>query len=172
MPKTKVFIPTSHIKSLAIELLEERGVEVEDIAKIVYDLQKKYNDITMEQCIENVYAVLDKRELLYALLVGIELDKLTEQKKLSEPLQEILEADESLFGIDETLALGSVFGYGSIAITNYGYLDKVKPHIIGNLDTNKHQVHTFLDDLVAAIASGAAARLAHRTRDSLENGHA
>ena len=43
--------------------------------------------------------------------------------------------DEALFGIDEILALSIVNLYGSIGFTNYGYVDKVKPGIIKNLDS-------------------------------------
>lgn len=168
MVEMKDYIPTMELKKVAVELLQTRGVTIEEMAKIVYDLQKKYNNITFNQCIEHVDAVLNKREILHALIVGIELDQLAEKKQLSNTLQQILETDESLFGVDETMALGSVFGYGSIALTNFGYLDKVKPGIIGQLDRNENQVHTFLDDLVAAIVAATAARVAHRSRDEME----
>lgn len=102
----------------------------------------------------------------HAILVGIELDELAEKKMLSAPLQQIVEADEGLFGVDETIALGAVFTYGSIAVTTFGHLDKNKIGLISKLDTKiGGAVHTFLDDLVASIASSAASRLAHRTRD-------
>lgn len=155
------------VEQAARDLLKERGVEILDIAKIVYELQSPYNNgLTMEDCIESVNKVLQKREIQHALLVGIELDKLAEQKKLSEPLQSIVEMDEGLFGVDETIAIGSVFGYGSIAVTTFGYLDKEKVGIIKKLDRNSvNRVNTFLDDLVCSIASNAASRLAHRLRD-------
>lgn len=150
--------------------LGERGVMVDDIAYIVYEMQSPYNDnLTMEHCKESVQAVLRKREVQHALLVGIELDQLAEQGKLSEPLLTLVRTDESLFGCDETLALGSVLGYGSIAVTTFGHLDKKKVGIIQKLDT-KHGngVHTFLDDLVASIAASASSRIAHRFRDDEE----
>lgn len=88
---------------------------------------------------------------------------------LSEPLQAIVEMDEGLFGVDETIALGAVFGYGSIAVTTFGHLDKYKLGIIRKLDTKTNEgVHTFLDDLVASIAANASSRLAHRLRDQEE----
>ena len=68
----------------------------------------------------------------HALLVGIELDELAEKKLLSSPLQQIIESDEGLFGVDETIALGSVFTYGGIAVTTFGHLDKQKIGIIKN----------------------------------------
>lgn len=158
------------VENAARNLLIERGVTIEDIADIVYDMQKPYNDsLNMDECIESVDAVLEKREIQHALLVGIELDKLAEQKKLSEPLQSIVEMDEGLFGVDETIAIGSVFGYGSIAVTTFGYLDKEKVGIIKELDSKPdNKVHTFLDDLVASVAANASSRLAHRIRDRKE----
>jgi phosphatidylglycerophosphatase A len=60
------------------------------------------------------------------------------------------------------MALGIVNVYGSIGFTNYGYIDKVKPGILAKLnDHESGQIHTFLDDLIGAIAAAAASRLAH-----------
>ncbi|UTR15268.1 phosphatidylglycerophosphatase A [Salipaludibacillus sp. LMS25] len=159
------------VEAAARTLLKERGVELEAIAQIVYDMQSEYNEsLSMKECLESVDAVLEKREIQHAILVGIELDKLAEQKKLSEPLQSIVEMDEGLFGVDETIAIGSVFGYGSIAVTTFGYLDKQKIGIIKQLDSKPgDRVHTFLDDLVCSIAANASSRLAHRIRDREED---
>ncbi|SDM47155.1 Phosphatidylglycerophosphatase A [Psychrobacillus sp. OK028] len=163
---------TSRVHSREVEqatkdALKRRGVTIEEIAKIVYEMQFPYNKgLTIEHCIESVKSVLKKREMQHAILVGIELDELAEKKMLSAPLQQIVEADEGLFGVDETIALGAVFTYGSIAVTTFGHLDKNKIGLISKLDTKiGGAVHTFLDDLVASIASSAASRLAHRTRD-------
>ncbi|MGC4375457.1 phosphatidylglycerophosphatase A [Fictibacillus sp. Mic-4] len=163
-------ISSREVEIAARTLLAERGVKVTDIAEIVYEMQAPFSpNLTMEECIESVEAVLMKREIQHALLVGIELDKLAEERKLSEPLQSIIETDEGLFGVDETIALGAVFGYGSIAVTTFGYLDKYKTGIIRSLDTKTtNRVHTFLDDLVGSIAANASSRLAHRLRDKEE----
>ena len=152
--------------------LVRRGVTIEAVAEIVYELQLPYNKgLEMAHCIESVEGVLRKRELQHAILVGIELDELAEQGKLSAPLQQIVESDEGLFGVDETIALGAVFTYGSIAVTTFGHLDKNKTGIIKELDTKVGRgIHTFLDDLVASIAACAASRIAHRTRDLQEAG--
>lgn len=154
------------------DALLRRGVTLEDVAKIVYEMQVPYNEgLDLDECIDSVEKVLRKRELQHAILVGIELDELAEQGKLSTPLQQIVDSDEGLFGVDETIALGAVFTYGSIAVTTFGHLDKNKIGIINDLDTKKGiGVHTFLDDLVASIASCAASRLAHRKRDLDEAG--
>lgn len=81
----------------------------------------------MEECIENVEMVLRKREVQNAVLTGIQLDILAEQGQLISPLQEMIENDEGLYGVDEILAFSIVNVYGSIGFTNYGYVDKLKP---------------------------------------------
>lgn len=157
------------VAKAARDLLKERGVELIDIANIVHEMQVKYTPtLKLDDCLKSIDAVLEKREIQHAILVGVELDKLAEQGKLSEPLQSIVETDEGLFGVDETIALGSVFGYGSIAVTTFGYLDKVKTGIIKKLDEDPDHIHTFLDDLICSIAANASSRLAHRIRDKEE----
>ncbi|MDQ0205614.1 phosphatidylglycerophosphatase A family protein [Alkalicoccobacillus murimartini] len=163
-------VPCETVEMAARKKLIDRGVTIEAIAEIVYDLQKPYAaNLDLASCIESTDAVLNKREIQHAILVGVELDELAEKGLLSEPLLSMVKQDEGLFGVDETIALGSVFGFGSIAVTTFGYLDKQKVGIIDELDNKKHQVHTFLDDLVASIAASASARLAHRIRDLEEN---
>ncbi|MBA2877650.1 phosphatidylglycerophosphatase A [Anoxybacillus ayderensis] len=163
-------VSSQEVYERTLQLLTERGVTIPAIAEIVYEMQSPYNkNLTMAECIESVEKVLQKREVQHAILVGIELDKLAENGMLSEPLQTIVETDEGLFGVDETLALGAVLGYGSIAVTTFGHLDKNKVGIIKQLDTKRGKgVHTFLDDLVASVAASASGRLAHNLRDEEE----
>ncbi|SDT28101.1 Phosphatidylglycerophosphatase A [Paenibacillaceae bacterium GAS479] len=144
--------------------LERRGVTVADVAEIVHALQLPYNPhLTMEECLESVRTVLGKREVQYVLYTGIALDELAEKKLLPAPLQQIMEKDESLYGVDETLAMGITNVYGMIGLTSFGYLDKVKPGIISRLnDKSTGAVHVFLDDLVAGLAAAASARIAHQ----------
>jgi phosphatidylglycerophosphatase A len=151
-----------------LKVLKKRGVTVPQIAKIVYKLQKPYNPhLTIQLCEESVYAVLAKREVQFTLYTGIALDELAEQKLLPEPLQTIMEADEGLYGVDETLALGIVHVYGMIGLTSFGYLDKQKIGVIRKLNDNQHAIHVFLDDLVAGLAAAASARIAHHNGDAL-----
>jgi phosphatidylglycerophosphatase A len=166
----KRIVHSQEVKTAALKKLKERGVQLEDISIIVYEMQAPYHeDLSLDICLESVKAVLEKREILHAILVGIELDQLAERKLLSEPLQSLVQTDEGLFGCDETLALGSVLGYGSIAVTTFGHLDKHKIGIIKKLDTKRgNGIHTFLDDLVASIAASASSRIAHRQRDTDE----
>lgn len=106
--------------------------------------------------------MLAKREVQNAIITGVELDKLAEANQLSEPLLSILKTDQGLYGIDEILALSIVNLYGSIGFTNYGYLDKTKPGIVDKLNhKDGNSCHTFLDDIVSAIAAAAASRIAH-----------
>lgn len=152
------------LRERTINLLINRGVTINDISELVYFLQKNYlPDITILQCTDSVAAVLSKREVQNAVITGIQLDILTEKKQLFEPLQTMLDHDEGLYGVDETLALSIVNVYGSIGLTNYGYIDKIKPGILAKLNAHeKGQIHTFLDDLVGAIAAAAASRMAHK----------
>jgi phosphatidylglycerophosphatase A len=158
---------TVELEKKAREWLIERGVQVKDIAELVHFLQEKYYPgLTMDRCIYNVERVLSKREVQNAILTGIQLDVLTEQGKLEQPLQDNLERDESLYGIDEVIALSIINLYGSIGFTNYGYIDKQKPGILAKLnDKSSGECHTFLDDIVGAIAAAAASRLAHSQND-------
>lgn len=152
-----------------IELLEKRGVSMNDIAEIVMFLQSKYIlDITLDMCLDSVAAVLKKREVQNALLTGIQLDILAEQKQLLPPLQAIIESDEPLYGIDEVLALAIVNLYGSIGFTNFGYVDKLKHGKLADLNDKRFGVHTFLDDLVGAVAAAASSRIAHRQKQQEE----
>ena len=147
----------------AREWLQDRGVTIKDIADLVMVLQEKYHtDLKIETCIENVEKVLSKREVQNAILTGIQLDRLAEKKLLEEPLQSMIEVDEGLYGVDEVLAFSIVNVYGSIGFTNYGYIDKLKPGILKQLnDKSSGKCHTFLDDIVGAIAAAASSRLAH-----------
>ncbi|WP_075982770.1 phosphatidylglycerophosphatase A family protein [Bacillus massilinigeriensis] len=143
--------------------LKERGVTVHDMAELVYYLQEKYHpNLTIDKCIHNVEKVLSKREVQNAILTGIQLDILAEKRMLEDPLQSIIETDEGLYGVDEVLAFSIVNVYGSIGFTNYGYIDKLKPGILQMLnDKSTGKCHTFLDDIVGAIAAAASSRLAH-----------
>jgi phosphatidylglycerophosphatase A len=155
------------VEKTAREWMIKRGVKLEDIADLVYFLQKKYHpDLSMDECLENVDRVLTKREVQNAVITGIQLDILAEKGQLEEPLQSIIGTDESLYGVDEILAFSIVNIYGSIGFTNYGYIDKLKPGILQYLnDKSTGKCHTFLDDIVGSIAAAASSRLAHRARD-------
>ena len=95
-------------------------------------------------------------------MVALNLDNLANQNLLSQPLQEIVEQDSGVFGVDETLATQIANIFGSIGVSSFGFVDKTKPRIIGKLDTSPNQVNTFIDDIVGGIASAVAGKLAHK----------
>lgn len=150
------------MKTATLQQMEARGITLPELADLVYILQEKYySDLTMNQCLEAVDAVLGKREVQHAILTGLALDIMAEQKLLAEPLQSIIERDEPLYGIDEVLGMAITNIYGTIGVTSFGYLDKMKIGLVGRLDHDKTRVNTFADDIVAAIAAAAAAKIAH-----------
>lgn len=151
--------------------LFEYGVTVSDMADIVYNEQKKYEpSVTMPYAISTIEKVLDKREVQHGLLVALYLDSQANKGLLDYPLQYIVEEDNGVFGVDETLAKTILNEYGSIADSNWGYLDKVKPGIIGKLNDGQKdggRITTFLDDMISAIIASAEAIVAH----NLYKGH-
>ncbi len=151
------------LREHAIDLLNKRGVKMNDIADIVFELQKNYvDDLTHDMCMHHLDKVLDKREVQNAVITGIELDIAAESGHLSPVLSDLLMRDEGLYGIDEILVLSIVNVYGSIGLTNFGYVDKVKPGIIGKLNDEKNnRCNTFIDDIVGALAAATASRIAH-----------
>lgn len=162
-PKLYV-LNSEHVKEATFTLLAQRGVAVEHIAELVLKLQKAYYpDLTSEEALHHVHKVLEKREVQNAVLTGIQLDLLAENNQLLPPLQAMIQHDEGLYGCDEILALSIVNVYGSIGLTNFGYIDKVKPGVLERLNNNSdNEVHTFLDDIIGAIAAAASSRIAHR----------
>ena len=154
-------------RTKCIELLESRGVTVNDIAECARFLQADYHvDLKKEELLESVMSVLSKREVQNAIMTGIELDVAAEQGYMKDKdLAKILTRDEGLYGVDEVLAYGICNLYGSIALTNFGYIDKKKYGIIAKLNEDGKDtgtVNTFIDDIVGAIAASAASRFAHR----------
>ena len=151
-----------------INRFRDLGVEIKDLAEILYDLQSPYfDDLEIDYCKKQIFAVLEKREVQHAVLTGLEIDRLVDEQQFKEPIQSIIETDDPLYGVDEILALSITNVFGTISLTNFGYLDKVKPKIIGELDQKKEgsRVATMLDDLLCAIISSAASRMAHAQRN-------
>jgi len=160
---------TKNMRDICIKQLVDRGVEIKDIVDIVYDLQIKYvPGLDRSTCENAIMRVMGKREVQNAVLTGLELDRLAEKEELSEPLQSLINNDNPLYGIDEILVLSICNVYGSIGLTNFGYVDKMKPGIIGKLDKMGKQTntcHTFMDDIIGAIAAAAASSVAHNAEE-------
>lgn len=145
--------------------LAAKGVTYKDIAAIAYQMQSNFiDDLDIKEVQKDTISVLHKREVLNNAMVGLELDRLATEGQLSEPLEAIIRNDAGVFGVDEGLALSIANIYGTIGVTNYGYIDRDKVGIIKKLDEdkNEHVSNTFIDDLIGAIASAVSAKIAHR----------
>lgn len=151
------------LKQAACEALERRGVDLDDVARLVLDVvREKGLRLTPAECRQHLEKVLEKREVLFAILTGVTLDELAEAGALPEPLQDAVANDWPLYGIDEILATSITNIYGAVSLTRFGYLDKKKPGLVGLLNQKrKGRVHTFMDDLVAALVSSTLARIEH-----------
>lgn len=155
------------MQELCIKMLNDRGVRLEDIVECVIYLQAGYNSaMNPEETMEDVLSILDKREVQNTIMTGIAIDIAVEQKSFgNEQIRDIIGVDEGLYGIDEVLAYSICNLYGSIALTNFGYIDRVKPGIIGVLnEEHEGRCNTFIDDIVGAIAAAAASKSAHKRR--------
>lgn len=155
-PDTKAF-------NFVVDRLKERGVTIDDLVNLTYKMQADFiPNLTRDECREAVIDVMHKREFLNNAMVGLELDRLTENQQVAEPLASIIENDAGVFGVDEALALQIAELYGTIGVTNFGYLDRVKSDIIKKFDTDNGHVNTFIDDLLGAIVAAACGKLAHQ----------
>ena len=165
MEQKRIVFTRQEMYEINKNLLEERGVTLESIAEIAYRQQAKYNpNLDMKECLDSVKKIISYRDIFHLILLGVEIDKLTEQRKLSSPLQDILEADLGLFGVDEIFGLSIAQEFGVIGQTNFGDIDVNKPGIVKKLNEDGKagcvQCHTFLDDIVGAIAAAASTRVA------------
>lgn len=153
------------MQKINTEKLLERGVTIEDIAKIALKQQSKYNpNIDMGVCIESVEKILSLRDIFHLLQLGAEIDRLTEEGAFQGPIQDIMSYDLGVFGVDEIFGLDIARLYGAIGQTNFGDIDVNKPGIVARLNDagkgGKKACHTFLDDIVGAIAAAASTRVA------------
>lgn len=155
--------PDTKAYEFVVTRLKERGVDLHQLAKIAFDLQQQFiPELTEEDCYEELLNVMHKRELLNNAMVALELDRLAEENQIKEPLLSIIRKDAGVFGVDEALALQIAELYGTIGVTNFGYLDRVKSGIIKKFDTNSGHVNTFIYDLLGAIVAAACGKLAHQ----------
>jgi phosphatidylglycerophosphatase A len=68
-----------------------------------------------------------------------------------------------MFGIDELFGLELAGLYGTIGKTNFGDIDVNKPLVVDRLNEagkDGGMCHTFMDDIVGAIAAAASTRVA------------
>ncbi len=160
----KLVFSRDEMTRLCVEALESRGVTVDDIAEIAYMQQSRYTpNISREICVESVLKVISLRDIFHHVLLAVELDKMAEKKLFEGPIQDIIENDLGLFGVDEVLGLDVAGLYGVIGMTNFGDIDVNKHGIVNFLNQEGQKpgvVHTFLDDIVGAIAAAASTRVA------------
>lgn len=161
----RVYFSREEMYELNKERLLERGVKIEDIALIAYRQQGKYNpNLKMEDCVESVKKILSYRDIFHLVQLSIEIDRLTEEGVFRSPIQDIMRADLGMFGIDEIFGLNIASMYGTIGQTNFGDIDVNKPGIVKELNdggkANSGHCHTFLDDVVGALAAAASTRVA------------
>ena len=161
----KIYFSREEMFTLNKERLLERGVKIEDIALIAYNQQSKYTSgIRMEDGIESVCKILSYRDIFHLVQLSIEIDRLTELGAFRSPIQDIMKADLGMFGIDEIFGLSIAQMYGTIGQTNFGDIDVNKPGIVRKLNEDGKEgsshCHTFLDDVVGALAAAASTRVA------------
>ena len=145
---------------------DKRDISIDDIAQHAWEHQSQFNDdITIEEAKMAVHKVLKKREVRNALMVALAIDNLASAHQLPEPLQDIIATDKPCFGVDEMLAIDGIAQlYGSIAVSNFGYLDVHKSNTARKLDReqqNGGRISTMTDDCVSAIQACAEGYLAH-----------
>lgn len=152
-----------------MKILNKRGITFPVLSQMVYELQSPYNSkLTKEECDKHVLGVLRKQQTYHTVQLCIMIDEGVEEKRFGSQFQAIVGNDEGLYGVDESLNTSVSKMYGMIAITNFGYLDKVKPGIIGELDSDHEGNHcnTFADDTVCALVAAACARLAYNSENT------
>jgi phosphatidylglycerophosphatase A len=170
MKKFRPLYSREEMLKMNIETLKERTVSVEEIAEVAYRQQSRWSkDISMQQCIDSVEKILSYRDTFHILQLGAEIDRLTDEGLFKGPIQEILKVDLGMFGIDELFGLEIAGKYGTIGKTNFGDIDVNKPLVIDRLNgEGKHDggmCHTFMDDIVGAIAAAASTRVAQITNE-------
>lgn len=162
MQNKKFKYPDTKAYQFIISEFNKRGITLHDLAKIVHKMEIDYiPELTVDKCEHVLVNEMHKRELMNNVMVGLELDRLAEEKQLKEPLLSIIRNDAGVFGVDEVLALQIANIYGTIGSTNFGYLDRVKYGVIKKFDEDDQHINTFLDDLLGAIVAAACAKLAH-----------
>lgn len=170
--KERTLFSREEMLEMNIQTLKERTVSVEEIAEVAYKQQSKWSkDISMKVCIDSVEKILSLRDTFHILQLGAEIDRLTDEGMFKGPILEVLKQDLGMFGIDELFGLEIAGLYGTIGKTNFGDIDVNKPLVIDRLNgEGKHEgglCHTFMDDIVGAIAAAASTRVAQMSNEDI-----
>lgn len=169
--KHKALYTREEMLKMNIQTLKERTVTVEEIAEVAYRQQSKWSkSISFQDCVDSVEKILSLRDTFHILQLGAEIDRLTDEGAFKGPIQDILKTDLGMFGIDELFGLELAGLYGTIGKTNFGDIDVNKPLVIDRLNgEGKHDgglCHTFMDDIVGALAAAASTRVAQITNEN------
>lgn len=147
---------------------KKRNIFLSDLTELVLEGQKDYiSDLTKMEVNKAIIGFLNKREVQHSLITAFSIDNMAMSKNLPEPFQSIIEEDSPWYGIDETIALETAALGGSIGTSNFGYLDKLKPGVIGKMnDAQKrgHFITTMLDDQLCAIVAACEGKLAQNNK--------
>jgi phosphatidylglycerophosphatase A len=165
--KPKLYFNREEMLKLNVDVLHHRGIEIHEIAEIAFNQQSRYNkNVEMKLCIESVEKILTFRDVFHHIQLAAEIDRMAEEGLFRGPIQDILKYDLGVFGIDEVMGLDIARLYGAIGQTNFGDIDVNKPGIVAKLNNDgKHssesgKCHTFMDDIVGALAAAASTRVA------------
>jgi len=176
--KNRTLFSREEMLEMNVQTLKERTVSVEEIAEIAYRQQKKWtDDISLKECVDSVEKILSLRDVFHIVQLGAEIDRLAEEKMFKGPILDVLLQDLGMFGIDELFGLELAGMYGTIGKTNFGDIDVNKPLAVARLNGDGAEghamCHTFLDDIVGAIAAAASTRVAQMTneREALKDPH-
>lgn len=169
--KHRVLFSREEMLKMNIETLKERTVTVEEIAEVAFRQQSKWSKtISMSECVDSVEKILSLRDTFHILQLGAEIDRLTDEGLFKGPIQDVLSTDLGMFGIDELFGLELAGLYGTIGKTNFGDIDVNKPLVVDRLNGDgKHEggmCHTFMDDIVGALAAAASTRVAQITNEN------
>lgn len=169
--KVRLVFTREEMFNMNKETLLSRGVTLEDIAEITYQQQSKYTpNIPRVLCLESVERILTYRDVFHYVQLAAEIDRMAEEKLFRGPIQDILYYDLGLFGIDETFGLDVAGLYGTIGQTNFGDVDVNKVGIVSKLNEEGKKdgvCHTFMDDIVGALAAAASTRVAQVMNEEL-----
>ncbi len=160
----KLYYSRDEMFTINRDKLAERGVTIDEITIIAYNQQKRYYEtVAYDLCKESVEKILSLRDTFHLVQLGAEIDRLAEEGLFKGPIQDIIRYDLGVFGIDEIFGLDIARLYGAIGQTNFGDIDVNKPGIVAKLNHDgkgdKTHCHTFLDDIVGAIAAAASTRV-------------
>lgn len=159
MVSKNIKYPDQELFDFVMNELKKRNINSHTVGEAAYQLQHQYlPELTIADFGYQLNEILKKREVLNTLALGFEIDNLATEKKLSEPLQTIIEDDLGIFGLDELLAMNISQLYGSLSVSNFGFADKIKVGIAKDLDIDESHVQTFSDDLFSALVSAVIGR--------------